>query len=612
MPLIRLSARTAARTVTLRTPTRTLSTSSPLCAAPLRKQHRAWSKPGASTRQPLGRTPAGRVSGIPRKSNPEPTPAQPNQPPEQPENVPSRVEAVSAALRESAAASEGNLQAPVNIPDDPHSVLKPDHPAMSILANSTIVVQRQLEMMNVLLGFEQANRYVIMDGQGNHIGYLAEQENGLGSSMARQMFKTHRSFTTHVFDKHEREVLRFHRPFSYINSKIRIYDCINGTDQEYASSDALNGTSVTSIDSQTSSQISQLPLSAMRVIGEAQQQWAPLRRKYNLFLARDPSTLHPLDSNTPQITSGDLPLSSSTALQPVSPSPGSATAPDHQSFLQFAYVNEPWLSWDFTLRSDSDQLLGSVNRNFGGLAREVFTDTGVYALRMDAAALAHQEPQNLISDTTTTTTTTTTAQQQQNQGDAEKGMTEQQQQQPGMTLDQRAVMLATAVSIDFDYFSRHSGAGGGFFGMPIPIWFPGGGGGAAAEGAAAEGAAAGGAAEGAVTTTTAAGEEGVGAAAAGAGTMVGYEAMQRSRAGAADDASPVAGNNEPWAGGAQPPGHGGGGGGGQQQGGEVWGEQDPWSGWGKGDGGGPPTSGGSSGGGGGDGGGDGFDWTDLF
>ncbi|KAL1644461.1 hypothetical protein SLS58_004375 [Diplodia intermedia] len=477
---------------------------------------------------------------------------------------------------------------------------------MSILANSTIVVQRQLEMMNVLMGFEQANRYVIMDGQGNHIGYLAEQENGFGGTMARQMFKTHRSFTTHVFDKNEREVLRFHRPFSWINSKIRIYDCINGTDEQYASSDALNGTSVTSLVSQTSAQVSPLPLSAMRIIGETQQQWAPLRRKYNLFLARDSSTIHSLDSHIPELTSGDLPLSSSKALQPAPSSPNPTAAADHQSFLQFAHVNEPWLSWDFTLRSDSDQLLGSVNRNFGGFAREIFTDTGVYALRMDAAALA-QEPQHLISNTAAAAA----AAQHQNPGDAEKkSLAEQQQQhetsvqqqqQPGMTLDQRAVMLATAVSIDFDYFSRHSGAAsGGFFGMPIPIWFPGGG------GAAAEGAAAGGAAEGAVTAAAAGEGEAAAAAAAGAGTMVGYEAMQRGRGGAggggaADDASPVA--NEPWAGGA--PGQSG-----QQQGNEVWGEQDPWSGWGKGDGG-PPTSGGS-GGGGGDGGGGGFDFDDFF
>jgi len=67
---------------------------------------------------------------------------------------------------------------------------------MSPLDNSSIVVQRQLEMMNVLMGFEQANRYVIM---GPH---------GIGSAFTRQMFRTHRSFTTHVFDRNEREVLR--------------------------------------------------------------------------------------------------------------------------------------------------------------------------------------------------------------------------------------------------------------------------------------------------------------------------------------------------------------------------------------------------------------------
>jgi hypothetical protein len=32
----------------------------------------------------------------------------------------------------------------------------------------------------------------------------------------------------------------------------------------------------------------------------------------------------------------------------------------------------------------------------------------------------------------------------------------------GMTLDERAVMLSTAVSIDFDYFSRHSAGHGDF------------------------------------------------------------------------------------------------------------------------------------------------------
>lgn len=60
-------------------------------------------------------------------------------------------------------------------------------------------------------GFEQANKYVIMDAMGNHIGYMAEQEKGMGNAMARQWFKTHRSFVTHVFDRNENEVLRVRR-----------------------------------------------------------------------------------------------------------------------------------------------------------------------------------------------------------------------------------------------------------------------------------------------------------------------------------------------------------------------------------------------------------------
>ena len=64
-------------------------------------------------------------------------------------------------------------------------------------------------------------------------------------------------------------------------------------------------------------------------------------------------------------------------------------------------------------------LIGSINRNFRGFGREIFTDTGQYVIRMDAA-------EGLVR---------------------------------GMTLDERAVTLAAAVSIDFDYFSRHSAHG---------------------------------------------------------------------------------------------------------------------------------------------------------
>ena len=245
---------------------------------------------------------------------------------------------------------------------------------------------------------------------------------------------------------------------------------------------------------QDAARISPLPLSEMRIIGEAQQQWAPLRRKYNLFVHRDSH-----EPSAPQLTSGDIPLSNSTALQPSS----SAAAQSGGEFGQFAYVDEPFLSWDFSLLTSDSKLLGSVNRNFAGFGREIFTDTGVYALRMDAASLT-QEPSHMISKT---------------------GQKSQPAEGPGMTLDQRAVMLATAVSVDFDYFSRKSG-GSGMMGGLWPVWLPGGGEAAGVE-AGAEGAVVEGAGQGSAGTSIESGAEKAGGAATGAGTVAGYEAMQR-------------------------------------------------------------------------------------
>lgn len=291
-------------------------------------------------------------------------------------------------------------------------------------------------------------------------------------------------------------------------------------------------------------QVSRLALEDMRIIGEAQQQWAPLRRKYNLFVHRQIQDSG-ATSGAPQYSPANQPLSNSQQLD-LTP-----YNKEDQSD-QFAYVDERFLSWDFSLFSNKGGLIGSVNRNFAGFGREIFTDTGVYALRMDSVGLA-QESTHLISQT----------------GQQSVGF--QNPNDSGMTLDQRAVMLATAVSIDFDYFSRKSGSGGMGF---MPFWFPGmGGGGAAAEGAEAE---------------------------AGAGAIEGSGGTGRG----ADDASPQAGQqvvNQPGYGQDQ-----------QQQPGQVgededvWGNNDdPWRGRGGGGG-----DGGGDGGDGGDGGGDlgDFDW----
>ncbi|KAL2040646.1 hypothetical protein N7G274_006625 [Stereocaulon virgatum] len=482
----------------------------------------------------------------------------PEKAPEPPQERQSSLDAVSGALR-NADQENNSLLSPVHIPEDPDGVLNEKHPATSILSNSSIVVTRQLELMNVMLGFEQANKYVIMDPQGQHIGYMAERELGMGNMMARQIFSTHRSFTTHVFDRQGKEVLRFHRPFSWISSRIGVYDPVEVGQHAYSSSTAMAISTPGSLSTEISpeaAQVSPLALSEMRIIGEAQQQWAPLRRKYNLFLYRQSPNPEPRPESQ-QIPPPSQPLSNSQALDLTT------TYDKEGQFGQFAYVDEPFLSWDFSLLSADNRLIGSVNRNFAGFGREIFTDTGVYALRMDAAGLA-QEPRHLISKT------------------GQKAENANAEPHPGMTLDQRAVMLATAVSVDFDYFSRKSGSGGGGF---MPLWFPGMGGGAEAGAGAEVGAEAGAVEEagGVGGDMTRGGAAGMGeSGAVGAGSVAGYEAVQRGRGG--NDASPT-----------QPqPGQVG-------EGEDVWGNNDdPWNDKNQGDG------------DGGDGGGDGWGFGDFF
>lgn len=92
-------------------------------------------------------------------------------------------------------------------------------------------------------------------------------------------------------------------------------------------------------------------------------------------------------------------------------------------------MDAPFLAFTFNIRDEQSKLIGSVDRNWVGLGRELFTDTGVYLLRMDSSTFdLDPNSQDAVSP-------------------------------HSLTLDQRAVVLGTAVSIDFDYFSRHSGNG---------------------------------------------------------------------------------------------------------------------------------------------------------
>ncbi|KAG0318566.1 hypothetical protein BGZ99_005595 [Dissophora globulifera] len=317
---------------------------------------------------------------------------------------------------------------PAVVPEDPFGVLQPHHTATKLLAQPALIMTRQIEMMNVLVGFEQANKYAIVDPSGNPIGYIAEEDTTFVKAMSRQVLHTHRPFKASVLDLEGNEILKIHRPFAFINSRIMI-----STPDD-------------------------------RLIGEVQQEWHLIRRRYNLFTIEqpDPETMT-RDDNT-------------TAISTERNQDGKGL-----NRVQFAHIDGGFLAVEFDMQDEQGQRMASVNRNFVGFARELFTDSGQYALRFDAAVIQDiQQEQGLGATPAASASSPSEAKASEQdiehakeiQVRKDESALSQLENRGGLTLDQRAIMLACAVSIDFDYFSRHSGNGGI---MPVPLMMGGGG-----------------------------------------------------------------------------------------------------------------------------------------
>lgn len=102
---------------------------------------------------------------------------------------------------------------------------------------------------------------------------------------------------------------------------------------------------------------------------------------------------------------------------------------------QFASVNSGFLAVDFDMRDVDDKKIASVNKDFTGFAREIFTDARQYVLRLDPAYGIHHDGE-LIRDASTVDL------QHEEYGEMKVGLRE------------RAVILATAISIDFGMFEQ--------------------------------------------------------------------------------------------------------------------------------------------------------------
>ncbi|KIO13185.1 hypothetical protein M404DRAFT_122509 [Pisolithus tinctorius Marx 270] len=278
-----------------------------------------------------------------------------------------------------------------------------------LLSNDALVVTRQLEMLNIFAGFEQSNKYVISNVEGEPLGYIAEEAHGFLSVFARQIFRTHRPFRALVMDLEGSPLLWLRRPFAWINSRMFI--------QRSPPSDLSPPSGQPVLD----------------VFAEVQQEWHLWRRRYNLFLKTKPlRVLTPI---------------SSTDSEPESPG---------EQFNQFARIDEGLLAWNFVVRNSDGDGMATIQRAFRGFGREgidgcpdclhqIFTDTGQYAVSFNAP-----EEQELSIR-------------------GELIRAPRRSRGRDLTLDERAVRSLTLdiflVNIDYDYFSRHSE--GHHFGLPI-------------------------------------------------------------------------------------------------------------------------------------------------
>ena len=332
-------------------------------------------------------------------------------------------------------------QATVEVPHDADGVIDRSsgtwvEPLKALLSQPSIVVARQLEPLNIFLGFEQANKYQLHAPDGAVLGYLLEEETSVVGTMSRQLLRTHRPFRAIVMSPAGDVLLRIRRPFSWINS--RIYVSTPTSASITSASDAKD--ELQRLDAPGAPPASTALAATARapetddqgeVIGETQQEWALMRRRYNLFLRRG--------SND-----GDG---------------------DGGEFDQFGRIDSGFLAWDFTVRDEANAPIGKIDRNFAGFGRELFTDTGQYVLHFEgvvdelAARLeGPDKPAGLLSSGASVPATEAGGAQgtavepaaAASSSSASNSAVSQDlalaERAPALPLDHRAVLLASAVS----------------------------------------------------------------------------------------------------------------------------------------------------------------------
>ncbi|KAJ0241740.1 Phospholipid scramblase [Hirschfeldia incana] len=219
----------------------------------------------------------------------------------------------------------------------------------TLLARSNLLITRDIEWANLVLGFEQENRYAVVDVcyPEAPVGSIREQSHVI----MRQLLRSRRPFVASITDALGNELFRVRRPFWWITSSI--YAEIDGEE-----------------------------------IGVVHRRWHLWRRIYDLYLGNE----------------------------------------------QFAVVENPgFWNWTFTVKDAEGEVLAQIDRDWRGFGFEILTDAGQYVIRFGKSdAAAKNGPAKMIEELLV--------------------------KRP-LTLSERAVVVALAISLDNDYFSRHGGWG---------------------------------------------------------------------------------------------------------------------------------------------------------
>ncbi|KAK9808529.1 hypothetical protein WJX73_005262 [Symbiochloris irregularis] len=264
-----------------------------------------------------------------------------------------------------------------------------------VMQNPALIVARNVEWGTVIFGFDQANKYTIMNEAGDTVALMAEELGGMGRQIGRQLLRTHRPFTATVFSPDGSQVLfRVRRPFYWISSSIIVED------------------------------------GGGQVVGEVHQRWHLWKRNYDLYVDK----------------------------------------------RQFATINGSFLAWEFVLQNQDGGVMALIDRNFQGFAKEIFTDAGKYVIHFGESS---QEAAENVANTVQAAhpdkprpPVTALARMRTDVAVIPTQTGNQLVVATPLGLSERMMALAAAISVDYDYFSRHSqGAGGGMlpFLMPMPI-----------------------------------------------------------------------------------------------------------------------------------------------